>query len=243
MFRHKGKRRTFNHNLKLATLLSYVAGLVNVTGLLSIHTLTTNVTGHFAYFAEDLVKKNYVNAYVYLIFILSFLLGSFTSNLLIEIFSRIRPKISYAIPITLEILILISISFWGNSSILIDFRTQVIGCSLLFAMGMQNSLVTKVSQSIVRTTHLTGLFTDLGIELSQLFFYRKSLEFKKLTRSIFLRLMIIIFFFLGCITGGFIFISYELKTLLIASCFLVIALFYDSILYQYYNIKRKMQIR
>jgi uncharacterized membrane protein YoaK (UPF0700 family) len=44
---------------------------------------------------------------------------------------------------------------------------------MLFAMGMQNAMVTKISQSIVRTTHLTGLFTDLGIELSQLFFYKK----------------------------------------------------------------------
>jgi hypothetical protein len=26
--------------------------------------------------------------------------------------------------------------------------------------------VTKISQSTIRTTHLTGLFTDLGIELS-----------------------------------------------------------------------------
>ena len=40
--------------------------------------------------------------------------------------------------------------------------------SLLFAMGLQNSLVSLVSGSVVRTTHLTGTFTDLGIELAQL---------------------------------------------------------------------------
>jgi uncharacterized membrane protein YoaK (UPF0700 family) len=45
--------------------------------------------------------------------------------------------------------------------------------SMLFSMGVQNSMVTQISNSIVRTTHLTGLFTDLGIELSQLFFYKK----------------------------------------------------------------------
>ena len=39
----------------------------------------------------------------------------------------------------------------------------------MFAMGLQNALVTKISNATVRTTHLTGLFTDLGIELSQLF--------------------------------------------------------------------------
>jgi uncharacterized membrane protein YoaK (UPF0700 family) len=45
-------------------------------------------------------------------------------------------------------------------------------------MGVQNSMVTQISNSIVRTTHLTGLFTDLGIELSQLFFIKKPNERK-----------------------------------------------------------------
>ncbi len=45
MFRHKGKSRTFLHNLRLATMLSFVAGMVNITGVLALQTLTTNVTG------------------------------------------------------------------------------------------------------------------------------------------------------------------------------------------------------
>ena len=52
MFRHKGKTRTFKHNLRLAALLSFIAGLVNITGVLFLNVLTTNVTGHFAFFAE-----------------------------------------------------------------------------------------------------------------------------------------------------------------------------------------------
>lgn len=48
-------------------------------------------------------------------------------------------------------------------------NSNIIAFSLLFAMGLQNALVTKISNATVRTTHLTGLFTDLGIELSQLF--------------------------------------------------------------------------
>jgi uncharacterized membrane protein YoaK (UPF0700 family) len=53
-------------------------------------------------------------------------------------------------------------------------------------MGLQNALVTKVSQSVVRTTHLTGLFTDLGIEISQLLFYREIAEKVKLHKVFFL---------------------------------------------------------
>lgn len=60
-------------------------------------------------------------------------------------------------------------------------------------MGLQNSLVTTISNATVRATHLTGLFTDLGIELSQLFFYKRKVQKDKLYSSIKLRLIIIFF--------------------------------------------------
>ena len=86
MFRHKGKTRTFKHNLRLAALLSFIAGLVNIAGVLWLKVLTTNVTGHFAFFAEELVLKHYVVALSFLLFIFAFLIGSFTANFIIEYF-------------------------------------------------------------------------------------------------------------------------------------------------------------
>ena len=173
MFRHKGKNRTFLHNLRLATLLSFVAGLVNITGLLTLKTLTTNVTGHFAFFAEEIMKRNYATALTFLIFTLFFLMGSFISNFLTELVQQEKPDLSHVVPMALEIIVLFSVGFWGTQSELSLLEGKVIAFALLFAMGIQNSLVTKVSKSIVRTTHLTGLFTDLVIELSKLFFYKK----------------------------------------------------------------------
>ena len=239
MFRHQGKNRTFIHNLRLATLLSFVAGIVNVTGVLSIKTLTTNVTGHFAYFAEEVMKKNYSAAITFFIFTIFFLIGSFVSNFLAEIISKKNPNLSHVIPISLEIIVLISVGIYGEQSELSSFEGKWIAFSMLFAMGIQNSLVTKISQSTVRTTHLTGLFTDLGIELSQLFFYKKPEETKKLKTSIYLRLSIIIFFFLGCFSGGFMYIFLEMKTLFVSAFFLLVALLYDYIRLQFYVIKRK----
>ena len=241
MFKHKGKGRTYIHNLRLASLLSFVAGIVNITGVLSVKTLTTNVTGHFAYFSKELSLKNYQLALFYLFFILSFLVGAFISNFLIEIISRIKPSLSYSVPMVIEIIILTAVGIFGSSAALSNINGQIIACTLLFSMGLQNSLVTKASQSVVRTTHLTGLFTDLGIELSQLFFYRKTLEAQQLKKSIWLKMAIISCFFLGCIAGGFVFKNFELKTLLLGSLFLLIALFYDNIRFHYYHLKRRVQ--
>lgn len=217
MFRHQGKARTFLHNLRLAALLSLVAGIVNITGVLALKTLTTNVTGHFAYFAEEMMRKDYAIAITFLVFTLCFLLGSFVANTIVEIVLQKRPRLAHVVPIALEIVILTSIALFFGKSNIYEFYGKAEAFLLLFAMGIQNSLVTKVSQSTVRTTHLTGLFTDLGIELSQLFFYKKPEQQAKLKTNIYLRLSIISFFFIGCVLGGFAYGYLQIKTLLIAS--------------------------
>lgn len=235
MFRHKGSRRTFLHNLRLASNLSFIAGIVNIAGVLSVATLTTNVTGHFAYFAEEVSLKNYSKAITFLFFILFFLIGAFVCNTLIEITSLVKPRIAHAFPMLIEVLVLLVIGLGYVN------QQEYIAYLLLFAMGIQNALVTQISQSVVRTTHLTGLFTDLGIEISQLFFYRKPTEKSRLRRSIFLRLSIIFFFFLGCVLGGFFYEEYKLKILLFAALSLTIALLFDNIIIYYHLTKRKIK--
>jgi uncharacterized membrane protein YoaK (UPF0700 family) len=223
----------------LATLLSLVAGMVNITGVLALKTLTTNVTGHFAYFADEFMNKNYAVAFTFLAFIFFFFIGSFTSNFLSELVALQRPRLMHLIPIALEIIVLIIVGYFGSKYDLSMINGKLMAFALLFAMGLQNSLVTKVSNSTVRTTHLTGLFTDLGIELSQLFFYKKQEEKKRLKSNIYLRLSIITFFFIGCFLGDIIYLTVALKTLYVAAFVLLLALMYDTIRLHFHAIRRK----
>ncbi|MFY0104369.1 DUF1275 family protein, partial [Acinetobacter baumannii] len=73
---------------KIASLLSFVAGLVNVAGFLAVQRLTTNVTGHFAFFVDEVFKLNFWQAFVYFLYVFFFFLGSFISNFLIEMISK-----------------------------------------------------------------------------------------------------------------------------------------------------------
>jgi len=227
MFRHLGKTRTLQHNLRIASLLSFVAGIVNVAGFLAVQRLTTNVTGHFAFFVDEVFKLNFWEGFIYFLYIFFFFLGSFTSNLLIEIVTRKNENYVYIIPTLIESFILILMAFFG--SLLIQQNSNLLAFSLLFAMGLQNSFVTSISNATVRTTHLTGLFTDLGIELSQLFFFKHKEQKDKLLSSIKLRLTIISFFFIGGLLGGILYSSIELYVLLIAGLTLISGLIYDEL--------------
>lgn len=243
MFRHKGKKRTYLHNLRLASTLSFIAGLVNVTGVLGVKTFTTNITGHFAFFAEELTNENYKIAFAFLVLIFSFLMGAFFTNFIVEIMVRKKPRIAHTIPMLIEICILCFLGMYAAPDSFPSLQAKYVACSLLFAMGLQNSLVTKVSDSVVRTTHLTGIFTDLGIELSQLFFFRQAFELEKLKKSINLRLAIILFFFAGCIISGYLYKYFHLKVLLFAAAWLLLAMVYDTLRYSFYRWKRKFRIK
>ncbi|MEP6676141.1 MAG: YoaK family protein [Ferruginibacter sp.] len=239
MFRHQGKTRTLNHNLRIASLLSFVAGIVNVAGFFSVQRLTTNVTGHFAFFVDEIFKLNFWQGFVFFLYIFFFFLGSFVSNLLIEIISKKGDRYIYVVPASIECLILFVIGVWGQDSIIKN--PNIIAFSLLFAMGLQNSLVTTISSASVRTTHLTGLFTDLGIELSQLFFYKAKEQKHKLISSIKLRLTIISFFFIGGIIGGILYSKVGLYTLVFAGATLAFGLIYDNIKFRLILLRRKLK--
>ncbi|MBL7776953.1 MAG: DUF1275 domain-containing protein [Chitinophagales bacterium] len=227
MFRHHGNARTLAHNLRIASLLSFVAGVVNVAGFLAVQKLTTNVTGHFAFFVDEVFKQNFAEAIHYFLYISFFFLGSFFSSFSIELVSKINERFIYRIPVVIESVMLILVAVFGQKILVTS--PNVLAYSLLFAMGLQNSLVTTISNATVRTTHLTGLFTDLGIELSQLFFYQLKDQKEKLYSSIKLRLTIISFFFLGGLLGGIFYSSIHLYVLLFAGILLLIGLVYDNI--------------
>ena len=228
MFIHQGKKRRLKHNLRIATILSFVAGMVNVTGFLAFKQLTTNVTGHFALFINDVADFDFWKGLIYFLYILSFLLGSFLSSFLIERFRENKAYTLFVLPTIIEAFILMSIGFCSN---FIEMETyKLIVCLLLFAMGLQNSFVTKISNAVVRTTHLTGLFTDLGIDLSLLLFPKAHPYRDKLKANIKLRIYIIAFFFIGGLIGGLLFSKFNLKlnTLIFGGLVLLISLSYDN---------------
>jgi|SRR5690554_4543510 len=235
MFRHKGTYRTKKQNLQLAIYLSFVAGAINMIGFYHLGVLTTHVTGHFVFWGEAIVEGNYSYMIVTMLFLFSFLIGSFLANTLIEIGHNLWNKYRTILPVLIEISLLVTVflSNWFN----IGMYTQT--CLIIFAMGIQNALVTQISNAIVRTTHLTGLFTDLGIELSQMFFYRSKDERLKLQESIQLRLFIILFFASGGLIGAIFYTKWNLLSLLLPIGVLSIGVWHDGLRYIFLKLRKK----
>lgn len=225
MFRYRGKKRSFQQNSRLAILLCTAAGFVNASGFLGFFVLTTNLTGHAALMALKFTEGDFRAVRMISLWLLLFLSGAFFSSLYVSIAGRDK-RHSYTMPILVEIVILCFVGYFGHTFDHTVAKTEYFAGGLLFAMGIQNALVSVISGAVVRTTHLTGMFTDLGIDLSAalLRYPQKDITLKK---KIVLRLIIILFFLTGGILGGFAFIKFRYHSFYIANGILLVAIYYD----------------
>ena len=225
MLRHLGTKRTYAHNVKLASLLCITAGFVNAAGVLGFSVLTTNVTGHAALFAERIAMQDWKTARVVALWMFLFLAGAFLSSLIVSLIGR-NQRFSYLIPMLIEMAILIGVTVFGYRYDHSLVAKEIFAGSLLFAMGLQNSLVSIVSGSVVRTTHLTGTFTDLGIEMAQIL--QKNIKDRAALKArIKLRSVIIFFFMCGAMAGAYLFRYFSFHAFFIPFSILIFTLLYD----------------
>lgn len=168
----RGAERTKYLNRQLAWSLAFVAGAVNAGGFLAVQSYTSHVTGAVSRMADELALGHKALAMAAFGILVFFLLGSFCSGLLISLGQRRRFQAHYALSLMLEGGLLLVFGLMGSRLQQVNHLFVPATVALLsFIMGMHNSVVTNISNAEVRTTHLTGVVTDLGLELSRLFYF------------------------------------------------------------------------
>lgn len=160
--------RTFNTDIRLACTLAAVAGALNTAAFETVGFFSANMTGNVSSLSDHLAKANLHVGLFFLLIVLLFIAGSSVSTLIINSGRRRQMRGIYAINILLEglaLLVLGVIESWFSFS----QSGVLLVLSLSFLMGLQNAVVTRISNARVRTTHVSGTATDIGIELAMLF--------------------------------------------------------------------------
>jgi uncharacterized membrane protein YoaK (UPF0700 family) len=170
MFQHHGPSRSERHNRVLAGYLAFVGGFVNSAGFVLIGSFTSHVTGNVGRLANDLAYRRYDASAAVLPMIIAFFGGAFLASMAIESNFFGRTANAYAVALLAEATLLMLFTVFSRFAFVPHPRVQDAEAAILCAaMGVQNSLVTRLSGAVVRTTHLTGVFTDLGIEAARWF--------------------------------------------------------------------------
>ena len=167
-----GRRRSADANRHLGLVLAFVAGATNAGGFLAVQQYTSHMTGIVSSMADNLVLGAYDLVLGGLGGLLSFLLGAACSAIMVNYSRRHQLHSEFALPLLFEALLLLGFGVLGaRLSGIPGLFVPVTVMLLCFIMGLQNAVITKLSQAEIRTTHITGIVTDIGIELGKLLYW------------------------------------------------------------------------
>ena len=171
-----GHHRTVASNRVLGLLLAFNAGAVNAGGFLVVHLYTSHMTGFVSMLADSVVLGNMALALGAVGALLAFLCGAATTSVMVNWARQRRLHSSYALPLLLVAVLMLVFGLVGAITLTwpTPFAVPVTVLLLSFIMGLQNATVTKMSSSQIRTTHMTGVVTDLGIELGKMLYWNRT---------------------------------------------------------------------
>ena len=172
MRRLAGAERSAAANRQLGLALAFVAGAVNAGGFLAIGQYTSHITGMVSSVADNLVLGRDALVLAALGSVAAFGLGAASTALMVNFGRRRRLYSEYALPLLVEALLLLAFGVVG-AGLPAAGAHAVPGTVMLlcYVMGLQNAVVTKLSHAEIRTTHMTGIVTDIGIELGRLLYW------------------------------------------------------------------------
>lgn len=171
---HEASQRRIKH---LGYALAFVAGAANAGAFLSVKMYTSHVTGIVSSLADHIALGEAALALAALGAVLMFLFGAVTSAIMINFARRRALRSQFALPLLLEAGLFLLFGLLGST--LAGFKGFFLPATVMllcFTMGLQNAVITKISGSVVRTTHLTGIITDLGIELGKLIYWNRKFD-------------------------------------------------------------------
>jgi uncharacterized membrane protein YoaK (UPF0700 family) len=159
---------TFRKQARLAITLAWVAGYTNTVSVLTIGTVTSHVSGTASALGRDTVQGNWPAAAHALVLFLSFFLGAVVSAIMTETARRRGWRSMYVLPIGTEVALLLvfaaGLQYYGHQPPETLTGLYWLGGVAAAAMGLQNATITRISGGVVRTTHMTGVLTDVGLE-------------------------------------------------------------------------------
>ena len=208
--------------MTLAVALPAIAGAVNAAGCMVVGAYLSHVTGNLARIGDEMALGHYEAAFGFAVVIAAFLGGAVLATLLIEVSKRLnRPH--YIAAMTTEggllggfaLVSALTSPEWHQNNL-------VLMCMLSVAMGLQNAMITRLSGAVVRTTHMTGIITDIGIETVRVAFLARDnaksrslvaralavlgAPFNSESRRLRLHAYILASFLMGAVAGPFVYL-------------------------------------
>jgi len=169
-----GNSRSRTANRQLAHFLAFIAGAANAGGYVAVKQYTSHMSGIVSAMADATAVQDLGWLATGASALFAFLAGAACTAILVNWGRRRDLNSEYALPLMVEAGLLLCFGLTGANLERHEWFVLPATVALLcFTMGLQNAIITKISQAEIRTTHLTGMVTDIGIELGKAMYWNR----------------------------------------------------------------------
>lgn len=201
------RHRSYRTDRDLALIMATVAGAVNAGGFMVVGQYTSHMSGIVSAMADALAVGAVKFYLAGLVSLLAFMSGAAVSAIMISWAKMRHLEAVYAGPLILEGVLFLLFALLGENvarhAVIVIPVTVIVLC---FLMGLQNAMISKLSDSVIRTTHVTGMVTDLGIEIGKMLFWRQHRDatypVRANKRKLIDLLRLVTCFFMGGVAGA-----------------------------------------
>lgn len=166
---------SFAQQSRLAITLAWVAGYTNTIGILACGHVISHASGTTSDAARWVVAGEWGVAAFLGFLLLTFVCGAMLSGATTEVARRRGWESVYVVPMAIEAVLLaafaVAIEMRQTTTVSSGAPLFVLAGLASCAMGLQNATITRISGGVVRTTHVTGVLTDLGLEIVNMLYW------------------------------------------------------------------------
>lgn len=137
-------------------LLAFIAGYVNVIALGFFHVPVSHMSGAASRVGNALAAGQLPELKITVSILISFFLGAMVSGMVIAA-PQLRPGRRYGVVLAFEGVLL------GIAATLLKNGAHLGVVLAAMACGLQNAMASSYYGLVIRTTHVTGIVTDLGV--------------------------------------------------------------------------------
>lgn len=156
--------RSHKADVQLGVTLAFIAGAVNVVGFMAVGFYTSHMSGFAASIGDHVMQHQWWAVASVLMFLGAFIAGATACSTMIQLALTFRLRVVFVLPLLLESLLMFGFAVVMSGA---QVQAEWIVCLLCFIMGLQNAMITRISNAVIRTTHITGITTDIGVEIGR----------------------------------------------------------------------------
>lgn len=226
--RAKVRRQSFPIKMMYSFVYPFSSGIVIYAGLMTFSVVVTNVTGLLPQIAQGLYEGHFDTAGSIFLWLFAFFLGGFFAGWCVEAEKLHKRRFLHLLPLLTVIGLF---SFVGASHPRDEngvLHPLVFPSLMLFAIGIQNAMVSLTTSSLIKASQITGVVNELGVDIAEIF-HSEGEKRRLVQREALLRIIIMCSFLLGALLSVAIFPQLQMKIFFVPAGIIAVVILHDLI--------------